>query len=114
MQMFLLFRMSVFLLISFGSTAFAAVQEKPLFKAGAASANITPPLGSSIIGGFRPIPATHIHDDLFARCIVLDDGSTKIVIVIADILGIPREIADSAKRWRLQISLGSLQICKPL
>ncbi len=96
--MFLFFRMSVFLLISFGSTAFAATQEKPLFKAGAASANITPPLGSSIIGGFRPIPATHIHDDLFARCIVLDDGSTKIVIVIADILGIPREIADSAKR----------------
>ncbi len=81
---------------STSGSAYEDAQERQL-KAGAATANITPPLGSSIIGGFRPIPATHIHDDLFARCVVLDDGSTQIAIVIADILGIPREIADAAK-----------------
>ena len=86
------------LMFVFGCMFGASAQDNRQLKAGAVAANITPPLGSSIIGGFRPIPATHIHDDLFARCIVLDDGSTKIAIVVADILGIPREIADLAKK----------------
>ena len=85
------------LMFVFGCMFGASAQDNRQFKAGAVAANITPPLGSSIIGGFRPIPATHVHDDLFARCIVLDDGSTRIAIVVADILGIPREIADWPK-----------------
>src|SRR5262245_12258617 len=51
------------------------------FRAGAATSNITPPLGSSIIGGFVPFPATHVHDELHARCLVLDDGKIKLVLV---------------------------------
>jgi neutral ceramidase len=72
--------------------------EGPMFSAGAATSNITPPLGESIIGGWQPFPAKHIHDELHARCLVLDDGNTKLVIVICDILGMPRELIDSAKR----------------
>lgn len=67
------------------------------FRAGAATSNITPPLGEMIIGGWEPFPATHIHDDLNARCLVIDDGQTKLAIVICDILGLPREVCDSAK-----------------
>ncbi len=90
-------RTTIALMFVFGCIFSASAQDNRQLKAGAVAANITPPLGSSIIGGFRPIPATHVHDDLFARCIVLDDGSTRIAIVVADILGIPREIADLAK-----------------
>ncbi|MEC9095327.1 MAG: neutral/alkaline non-lysosomal ceramidase N-terminal domain-containing protein [Planctomycetota bacterium] len=90
-------RITFLVTMMLGVTGNLIAEEGRQFKAGAAAANITPPLGSSIIGGFRPIPATHIHDDLFARCIVLDDGSTQLALVIADVLGIPREIADSAK-----------------
>ncbi|MEZ6126451.1 MAG: hypothetical protein R3C49_25285 [Planctomycetaceae bacterium] len=73
-------------------------------KAGAATANITPPLGELIIGGWNPFPASHIHDDLHARCIVLDDGRQKVAVVVCDVLGIPREVIDLAKS-RIEASL---------
>ncbi len=56
-------------------------------RAGAATSNITPELGSEVVGGFLPFPATHIHDELYARCIVLDDGKTKIALVVCDSVG---------------------------
>lgn len=68
-----------------------------VFRAGAATSNITPPLGEPIVGGWSPIPATYIHDELHARCLVLDDGATQLAIVLCDNVGIPREVFDFAK-----------------
>ena len=68
-----------------------------VFRAGAATSNITPPLGELIVGGWEPIPATHVHDELYARCLVLDDGNTKLAFVLCDNVGIPSEVFDSAK-----------------
>jgi hypothetical protein len=67
-------------------------QQEParVFRAGAATSNITPPLGAPIVGGWQPIPATNIHDELHARCLVLDDGRTRLAIVVSDSVGIPR------------------------
>lgn len=76
----------------------AAADEKPVFRAGAATSNITPPIGELIVGGFEPILSTNIHDELLARCLVLDDGRTRIGIVVCDNLGISREVCDEAKR----------------
>ena len=70
----------------------------PRVRAGAATSNITPPLGESIIGNWEPAPATHVHDELYARCLVLDDGATRVAIVVADNVGIPRRVLDEAKR----------------
>ncbi|PQO33476.1 hypothetical protein C5Y96_11600 [Blastopirellula marina] len=81
-------------LVAAASSATAA--EKQLL-AGAATSNITPPLGELIVGGWQPIPARHIHDELHARCIVLDDGTTRLAIVLCDNVGIPEEIFDAAK-----------------
>lgn len=67
-------------------------------KAGAATSNITPPLGGSIVGGFKPYPATHIHDELHARCLVLDNGDKRLAIVICDLLGMHRTVSDEARR----------------
>jgi len=67
------------------------------FRAGAATSNITPPLGVGIIGGFVPFPATHVHDELHARCLVLDDGQGKLAIVVCDLLGIDRIVSDHAR-----------------
>ncbi len=61
------------------------------FRAGAAIAEITPPLGETIVGGFVPFPADRVHDPLHARCLALDDGKTRIAIVICDSLGIGRD-----------------------
>ncbi|NUQ64588.1 MAG: neutral/alkaline non-lysosomal ceramidase N-terminal domain-containing protein [Pirellulales bacterium] len=77
--------------------ACAAQGAEPL-KAGAATANITPSLGNEIIGGFVPFPSQHIHDELQARCLVLDDGQTKIALVVCDLLGIHRIVSEEARK----------------
>ena len=67
-------------------------------RAGAAAVDITPPLGELVIGGFAPFPATTIHDKLYARCLVLDNGQAQIAFVICDNLGIRREVYDQARK----------------
>lgn len=79
------------------AVSFAATPTAPL-KAGAATSNITPPLGAIIVGGFAPYPAEHVHDELHARCLVLDDGKTKIALVVCDLLGIHRSVSVEARR----------------
>ncbi len=74
-----------------------AQDTKRVFRAGAATSNITPPLGELIVGGWKPFPATQIHDELHARCLVLDDGKVKVGIVLCDNVGIPREVFELAK-----------------
>lgn len=68
------------------------------FQAGAATSNITPPLGLEIVGGFVPYPSENIHDELHARCLVLDDGKTKLAIVVCDLLGVHRVVSDEARK----------------
>jgi len=81
-----------------GQTAKPEGEAARVFRAGAATSNITPPLGEPIVGGWSPRPATHVHDELHARCLVLDDGKTRLGIVICDNVGIPREVYDAAKQ----------------
>jgi hypothetical protein len=92
--------LSIFALLGqFVLTASVSAAEAPrVFRAGAATSNITPPLGSSINGGFQDGKAAHIHDELHARCLALDDGSTKLALVIVDSCVIQRSIFDDAKR----------------
>jgi hypothetical protein len=49
-------------------------------------------------GGMQDRAATHIHDELHARCLALDDGKTRLVIVTCDTCLLPREVADAAKK----------------
>ncbi len=66
-------------------------------RAGAATSNITPRLGVSLNGGMSDRTAEHIHDELHARCLVLDDGDTRLALVVCDSCMIPTEITDAAK-----------------
>ncbi|MFN3148913.1 neutral/alkaline non-lysosomal ceramidase N-terminal domain-containing protein [Bremerella sp.] len=93
------FAMSVLfgLLLGIIATASSASAAEKQLLAGAATSNITPPLGELIVGGWQPIPAKHIHDELHARCLVLDDGATRLAIVLCDNVGIPEEVFDDAK-----------------
>jgi hypothetical protein len=78
--------------------AAVAAADKKEFRAGAATSNITPPIGMPIIGGFSPEPSKHIHDELHARCIVLDDGETKLALVVCDLLGVHLVVSNEARR----------------
>ncbi len=56
-------------------------------KAGVFKANITPYVGIWLCGfGARFKPSENIHDDLYARAIVFDDGNENIALVTCDIL----------------------------
>jgi len=87
-----------FLLALFATAAVHAadVPKAPLM-AGAATSNITPELGAEVVGGFLPFPCTHIHDELHARCLVLDDGKTKLALVVCDLLGMHRSLCVAAR-----------------
>lgn len=74
----------------------AASPAKTVFRAGAATSNITPFLGGEIVGNFvRPI-ATNVHDELHARCLVLDDGTTRLALVVCDVLSLSRNVSVEA------------------
>jgi len=68
------------------------------FLAGAGTSNVTPFIGDVIVGGFGVPRSTNVHDELHARCLVLDDGDTRLVFAIVDNVGILREVFDEAKR----------------
>ena len=73
--------------------------DKKPFLAGVATSNITPWLGDGLVGNFgTPPPAKYVHDELHSRCFVLDDGNTRIALVINDNIYISREVLDEAKR----------------
>jgi neutral ceramidase len=75
-----------------------AAQPAKVFRAGAATSNITGDLGMTIVGGILPLKTTHIHDELYARCLALDNGETRLIFVVCDSCMIPRAIFDEAKR----------------
>lgn len=73
-------------------------QEAARLRAGAATSNVTPPLGAALVGNWTPSEATHVHDELYARCLVLDNGEGRLALVVVDSLGVPRHVLDHAKR----------------
>lgn len=84
--------------VAIGARVASAADAKKQFRAGAATSNITPPLGISVNGGMSDRRAVHVHDELHARCLVLDDGRKRLAIVLVDSCVIPREVFDEAKR----------------
>jgi hypothetical protein len=63
-------------------------------KAGAARANITPPVGAHTNGG-RSIG---VASELFAKALVLDDGQTKAALVTVDVILLGKQIVAETRR----------------
>ncbi|MDQ3622733.1 MAG: hypothetical protein M3463_09620, partial [Verrucomicrobiota bacterium] len=90
--------MALILLLHLSVLSSLAAEPGRKFRAGAATSNITPRLGISINGSMADRKAGHIHDELHARCLVLDDGQTTLAIAVCDSVAISREVVDEAKR----------------
>jgi putative heme-binding domain-containing protein len=87
-----------FLQANEGPKSAAAPQSASQFRAGAFAADVTPQkFPVSVNGGMSDRQATSAHDPLHARCLVLDDGKTRVALVVVDSCMIPREIHDAAK-----------------
>jgi hypothetical protein len=60
-------------------------------RVGASQVVITPPIGTWLEGyGARTSGSTGIHDDLHARALVVDDGTTQASIISCDLIGVDR------------------------
>src|SRR5689334_21184492 len=58
-------------------------------KAGAARVCITPPVGVDLAGySGRAGGSTGVHDELYGKALVLDDGSTRLAVVTLDLIGL--------------------------
>ncbi|MFB3882372.1 MAG: neutral/alkaline non-lysosomal ceramidase N-terminal domain-containing protein [Armatimonadota bacterium] len=72
-----------------------------MLKAGIAKLDITPPVGVRLAGfDERVFPSLAVHDPLWARAIVFDNGETRVGAVAVDLLGVSPEavaaVRDSA------------------
>ncbi len=74
-----------------------------VLRAGACAMDITPQeLPVLVNGGVQERSTDKINDPLHARCLVLDDGSGPLAIVVVDSCMVPRSLADRAKELAQQ------------
>jgi hypothetical protein len=86
---------AVCLVLSFNHCFYCTGQAA--LKGSCAKVDITPPLGITLIGS-RGKPSDAIMDDLYAKALVLSDGSQTIAIISADLLYTPlEEITDPVR-----------------
>ncbi|MFC1794057.1 hypothetical protein ACFL3Q_10780 [Planctomycetota bacterium] len=76
----------------------AGEEPTKMFRTGAFAIDITPlELPVIVNGGVRERLADKVYDPLHARCLVLDDSTIQLAIVVVDSCIIPRSLADKAK-----------------
>jgi len=69
------------------------------FQAGWASRSITPPAGTPLagFGARKGKPSTGVHDEIFVKALAVSDGAETAVIVGADMLIIPENVAEMVR-----------------
>ncbi|HEY2411260.1 MAG TPA: hypothetical protein VGI40_03410 [Pirellulaceae bacterium] len=94
-----MFRFFVALLLVLSGTCSLDAQDKKVLKAGAYAINISPLKYPVIInGGMTERTADKLNDPIHARCLVLDDGTTRVAMVVVDSCMMPRDLLDEAKQ----------------
>ena len=71
--------------------------EEPVFKVGAAMADITPPLGFQLCGYFAERPASAIHDPLHAKVLAFREGDKAAILIVCDLISIPQKLSDPVR-----------------
>lgn len=91
------------LMTGFGLLPAAAGQ--PVLRAGADRSDITPELGTVLPGSFTAaVTGNRIHDPLYVRTLVLDDGTRRVAFVVCDNVGLPLSVCDQAKQWTTELT----------
>jgi neutral ceramidase len=66
-------------------------------RAGAATANISPALGTSLAGFMTDRKTADVHDELLVRCAALESGSTRALLAAIDSCMVPRLVLDELR-----------------
>jgi neutral ceramidase len=64
---------------------------------GFAAADITPPIGKEVPGGFTKAYSTSIHDPLLATAAVISDGENRVALVGIDSLSVKGSVVQAAR-----------------
>ncbi len=82
-----------------------------MLKAGVCKVNITPFLGGPMSGyAARDHGSERVHDELYAKALVLDDGKTTVALVTSDLIGIDRALSGEV-RALVKSQLGLPESC---
>ena len=80
---------------------------------GTAAVKINPPIGTPMEGGYGENDCRGVLDDILAKAAVLDDGKTKVALVVCDVCGLTQPAVDAARRLiaeKAGISPGSVML----
>ncbi|MGI8605157.1 MAG: LamG-like jellyroll fold domain-containing protein [Verrucomicrobiales bacterium] len=88
----------MWLLLLLAVSPCAAEEPGGSFRAGASIVDITPEKFPVIVNAmFEERSADKVVDRLHARCLVLDDGQTRVALAVVDTCMLPRDLMDEAK-----------------
>jgi neutral ceramidase len=77
--------------------AMAAPPASAEFRAGAAAVAISPPIGIPMAGYYSERGAQGVHDELYAKAIVMEQGGATAALVALDLIAAPRDLVDDAR-----------------
>src|SRR6187431_2549594 len=83
-------------LFSQGNSTHTGLSQVKL-RGGMAQVNITPPVGCRLAGHFFESISTGIHDSLWAKAMVLQQGKKKFVFVFCDLIGLTPKVSANAR-----------------
>jgi hypothetical protein len=84
---------------------------KAQIRAGVGKTNITPTLGTPMDGYYIERLASTVHDDLYARAMVLQDGSETLVLVVTDLIDVaPYGFPAARKRIQEELNVPAVNI----
>src|SRR6185436_4571170 len=85
-------------IISFLVMAMVGVASGGELKVGSAALVITPQIGTPLAGYYETRISDGVHDDLYAKAIVLECGAARAAMVCCDLITMPPNVASEARR----------------
>lgn len=89
--------MQSFRLLALASALAISASAQAELKVGTGAVVITPPQGIPMAGYYSLRGSEGVHDDLYAKTLVFDDGVTRAAIVSLDLISTVRAVVDAAR-----------------